>query len=169
MELSERTERPLARAEGLVVRELPEEVLVYDLDTHKAMCLNRTAALVWKNCDGRRDVAAIARALSAEFDAPVAEEVVWLALERLSRERLLAERVRRPASRANLPRREVIKKLGLAAAIALPAITAIVAPTAAQAASCTPVGGSCQTSAQCCDSMGNPGQGLCVGNTCVPS
>ena len=160
MELSERHTRPLARAEGLVVRELPEEVLVYDLDTHKAMCLNRTAALVWKNCDGRRDVAAIARALSAEFDAPVAEEVVWLALERLSRERLLAERVRRPASRASLPRREVIKKLGLAAAIALPAITAIVAPTAAEASTCLPGGAQCTDSAQCCS-------GLCSGGTCT--
>jgi hypothetical protein len=160
MEPSERHTRPRARAEGLVVRELPEEVLVYDLDTHKAMCLNRTAALVWKNCDGRRDVAAIARALGAEFDAPVAEEVVWLALERLSRERLLAERVCRPASRASLPRREVIKKLGLAAAIALPAITAIIAPTAAEAVTCLPSGASCTDSAQCC-------HGVCSGGTCA--
>src|ERR1700753_548605 len=111
MGVSERIERPLARTEGLVVRELPEEVLVYDLDTHKAMCLNRTAALVWKNCDGRNDVASIARALSAEFGAPLGEDVVWLALERLSRDRLLSERVRRPARLSGVSRRDVMKKI----------------------------------------------------------
>ncbi|HST54122.1 MAG TPA: PqqD family protein [Pyrinomonadaceae bacterium] len=148
--MSERKIRPLARAEGLVVRELPEEVLVYDLDTHRAMCLNRTAALVWKSCDGRNDVAAIARALRAEFGAHVPEEVVWLALERLSRDRLIAERVRRPASLAGLSRRDVIKKVGLAAAVALPVVSAIVAPTTAEAASCLPTGSACTAPAQCC-------------------
>lgn len=161
--MSERKIRPLARAEGLVVRELPEEVLVYDLDTHRAMCLNRTAALVWKSCDGRNDVAAIARALRAEFGTNAAEEVVWLALERLSRDHLLAERVRRPASLAGLSRRDVIKKVGLAAAVALPVVTAIVAPTTAEAASCLPTGSACTSSAECCS-------GVCSGapnGTCL--
>jgi hypothetical protein len=164
MKVSERIERPLARTEGLVVRELPEEVLVYDLDTHKAMCLNRTAAQVWKNCDGRNDVAAIARALRAEFGAPVGEDVVWLALERLSRDRLLSERVRRPARLAGVSRRDVMKKIGLAAAIALPAITVIVAPTAAEASTCLPDGSLCSASNQCCSNhCDNSGVCLTVG------
>jgi hypothetical protein len=150
MEVSERKLRPLARSDGLVVRELPEEVLVYDLGTHKALCLNRTAALVWKLCDGRRGVEAILRALRAETGEPFTEEVVWLALERLSRDGLLAERVRSPAALAGVSRREVLKKIGLAAAVTLPVVTAIVAPTTAQAASCTPTGGACTASAECC-------------------
>ena len=161
MEVSERKLRPLARTHGLVVRELPEEVLVYDLDTHKALCLNRTAALVWKCCDGQSGVESILRALRAELQAPVTEEVVWLALERLSRDRLLTERVRRPATLAGVSRREVLKKIGLAAAVTLPVVTAIVAPTTAQAASCVPTGGACTASAQCCP------PGICTGNVCV--
>ena len=162
MEVSERKLRPLARTHGLVVRELPEEVLVYDLDTHKALCLNRTAALVWKCCDGRTGVEDILRALRAETGEPLTEEVVWLALERLGRDRLLTERVRRPAALAGVSRRDVLKKIGLAAAVTLPVVTAIVAPTTAQAACCIPSGGPCTgTGAECCP------PGICTGGTCV--
>ena len=165
MKVSERKLRPLARTRGLVVRELPEEVLVYDLDTHKALCLNRTAALVWKCCDGRNSVEGILRALRAELREPFTEEVVWLALERLSRDRLLTERVRRPGTLAGVSRREVLKKIGLAAAVTLPVVTAIVAPTTAQAASCVPVGGACTASAQCCPPP--VGNGICTLGLCV--
>ena len=57
---------PFARKrEGhLVIDELPDEVLVYDLDRHKAHCLNQTAALVWQHCDGKM---AIARWESAQL------------------------------------------------------------------------------------------------------
>ncbi len=44
--------RPLARKADLVTKEVADEVLVYDLKSHKAHCLNQTAALVWKYCDG---------------------------------------------------------------------------------------------------------------------
>ncbi|MCA1593965.1 MAG: PqqD family protein [Acidobacteria bacterium] len=87
--------RPRARADNLVVRELPDEVLVYDLERHRAVCLNRTAALVWKHCDGRRDAAGIARHLRGQLPEAMPEELVWLALERLGREHLLCERVKR--------------------------------------------------------------------------
>ena len=41
--------KPRARTEGLVVTELPDELLVYDLERHRAYCLNPTAALVFKH------------------------------------------------------------------------------------------------------------------------
>ena len=44
---------PRMREQGLITDELPDEILVYDLDRHKAHCLNRTAALVWRQCDGK--------------------------------------------------------------------------------------------------------------------
>ena len=47
---------PRARKEGLVVQDMPDELLVYDVDRHKAHCLNQTAALVWKRCDGKTSV-----------------------------------------------------------------------------------------------------------------
>ena len=58
------------------------ETLVYDLERHRAHCLNPTAALVWSACDGRRDAAAIARAIAGEVpEASV--ELVQVALVKL--------------------------------------------------------------------------------------
>ena len=51
---------PRARQIELHVEELPDETLVYDLERHKARCLNRTAALVWRHCDGQTGVAEVA-------------------------------------------------------------------------------------------------------------
>ena len=58
---------PVARKQGLVVQEMPDEVLIYDLDTNKAHCLNQTAAFVWKSCDGKNTVERIAGMLEKEF------------------------------------------------------------------------------------------------------
>ena len=154
------TARPRARAEGVVVRELPDEMLVYDLDTHKAVCLNRTAAQVWRLCDGRRTPADIRRALEKSAGAFVPEELVWLALEQLGHDGLLDTRPPRPPALAGLSRRELIKRIGLAAA-ALPAVASIVAPTPAQAAaSCLGSGAPCMDSAQCCSTTCS--QGTCA-------
>ncbi len=56
MEIARNSKQPLpvARHKNLIVKELPDETLIYDLDSDKAHCLNQTAALVWKNCDGTR-------------------------------------------------------------------------------------------------------------------
>lgn len=161
MEESIRNSRPAARASGLVVRELPEEVLVYDLERHKAICLNRTAALVWKRCDGRTSVGEMSRLLTKELGAPVGEELVWLALDGLGHDHLLEGKpVARPATLAGMSRREMMRRLGIAAAVALPLVSSIVAPTAAEAASCLPTNAGCTTSAQCCS-------GVCAGGVCA--
>ena len=62
---------PIARKNGLVVQEVPDEVLVYDLDTNKAHCLNKTAAAVWQSCDGKTSVPEIAKFLSSEMGTKV--------------------------------------------------------------------------------------------------
>ena len=95
--------KPRARTEGLVVRELPDELLVYDLERHRAHCLNPTAALVFKHCDGRRSVAQIARILRRELDvdAPADESLVWLSLYATALG-VLAERMTRPLVRRAL-------------------------------------------------------------------
>lgn len=154
--------RPRARAEGVVVRELDGEVLVYDLDTHRAVCLNASAAAVWRLCDGRRTPSDIRRALGQADVRAVPEEFVWLALEQLGRDGLLDARLpARPSALKGLSRREMIRRVGLAAAVALPAVTSIVAPTPADAASCLPQGAPCQDSAQCCQGS------LCSGGQCT--
>jgi len=152
---------PEARTEGLVVQQLAEEVLVYDQDRHKAHCLNHTAALVWEQCDGQSSVKEIAQKLSEEMEAEVEAEVVWLAVEQLSKTHLLKEGVARTAG--GVSRREVMRRIGIGAAVALPIVTSIVAPKASEAANCRPSGASCGNSAQCCSGLcnGAPG-GTCA-------
>lgn len=129
-----RVTMPRARTEDLVVEDLPDETLVYDLTRDRAHCLNPTAALVWRHCDGATTVADVSRLLATELNVPTREAFVWAALERLDKVRLLAEPVRVPASAAGYTRREAVRALGLTAA--LPAIVSIVAPRAAHAQSC---------------------------------
>jgi len=146
---------PKARQEGLVVQQLEDEVLVYDLERFKAHCLNQTAALVWQHCDGKMTTQDIALALEKEAGSPVGEEVVWLALGQLGKSGLLTQREMPLAGSAGISRREVIRRVGIAAAIALPIVTSIVAPKAAHAINCRPSGSACTTSAQCCSGVCN--------------
>src|SRR5215213_1795427 len=113
---------PHARREGLVSHDTSDELLVYDLKRHKAHCLNSSAALVWKHCDGQTTVKEMAQRIGKETGAPVDEEVVWLAVERLGKAHLLQERMVRPNGPTGMSRREAIRKLGLAAALSLPVV-----------------------------------------------
>jgi len=153
---------PRARKDDLVVKEMPDEVLVYDLTRDKAHCLNRTAALVWSYCDGRTSVAKIAGRLGKELNSNVDERVVWLALNQLSKNHLLEESIVPPALMAGINRRELIRALGVAAVVAVPVVTSIVAPTPAQAQSCLPDGSACPDALPCC-----PGT-TCTAGTCTP-
>lgn len=151
---------PQARKDGLVIQELPDELLVYDERRNKAHCLNRTAALIWKQCNGHRDVAAISTQVSRSLGATVSEEAVWFALSQFKRDHLLEENLTLPPSLSGMNRRQMVRTLGLAAVVAVPLVTSIVAPTPAQAATCLPTGATCTSSAQCCS-------GLCNTGTCA--
>src|SRR4051794_29836768 len=124
---------PRARQEDLVIEGLGDETLVYDMRSHKAHCLNRTAAIVWNRCDGKLTVSEMAVALEKELHMPVRADVVWLALDQLGKAKLLSDRLPGSASQQAMSRRAVIRKIGLGAAIALPLVTSILAPTAAVA------------------------------------
>src|SRR4051812_9076998 len=88
---------PRARAEGLLVREMPDgELMIYDTERHQGHSLNRMAALVWRHCAGQTSVEEMAAALRQQ-DLPASEDVVWLALDRLERAHLLQERLVHPA------------------------------------------------------------------------
>jgi hypothetical protein len=129
-------DRPRAKRSKLVVRELIDETLVYDVEGHRAHCLNRTAALTWELCDGKRTVSRIAEQMGERLSANVPEEVVRLALEQLADRGLLAPGDFRPAPALNLvSRRAMMRRLGLAAAVALPLVTSVISPTPAMAQS----------------------------------
>jgi hypothetical protein len=144
---------PQARIDGLVIRDLDDETLVYDTERDKAHCLNRTAALVWEQCDGKTTAREAARSLGSEFSASVDEDVVWLAVKQLERFHLIEPGRKSPS----VSRRSLILKYA-PAALALPVIISISAPTRAGIASCANLGQDC-TSRPCC-----PGQGSCFGS-----
>jgi hypothetical protein len=152
---------PRARQQGLIIETLPGELLVYDSERDKAHCLNQTAALIWKYCDGKTTVSAMARHLERDLNADkVDEKMVMYALDQLSRDNLLEQSSVPPALLAGLTRRQMVRTLGIAAVIAVPVVTSIVVPTAQAATSCVSPGGACTTSAQCCS-------GLCSGGVCA--
>jgi Coenzyme PQQ synthesis protein D (PqqD) len=155
---------PMARQNGLVVQEMPDEVLVYDLDTNKAHCLNGSAALVWKSCDGSNTVADIVKSFESNGSGKVTEDFVWLAIDQLNENNLLEGKL---APRfAGQSRRQVLKTIGLASMVALPVIASLVAPQNALGAvscACTDPGQmtQCQTMAGCPSTTCNA-NGQCI-------
>jgi hypothetical protein len=120
-----RLTKPHARSNELVVEELGDELLVYDLATDEAHSLSDVAARVWRACDGETDPDAIGVALGLD------DEAVDDALKQLHYCNLLEDM---PAD-GGITRRGMslrVMKLGAAAAAA-PLIVSIAAPTAAMA------------------------------------
>ena len=132
---------PVAIRSQLVIQELDDETLVYDLKRDEAHCLNHTAALVWKCCDGKTTASEAARLLREKLGRPVDADLVWLAVRQLTRFHLVTSlpQVLRPS----VSRRDLVLKYA-PLALALPVIISISAPPPAQAASpCIPTGSAC--------------------------
>jgi hypothetical protein len=162
---------PLARAQGLLCREVPEGLMVYDLDRHEAHSLNQTAALVWRHCDGKMGVPELSALLQRETSLPAEEAVVWLALDRLEKAHLLQTSLTRSTETSGMSRRAVIRKLGLAGGLValLPLVDSLNAPPAFAQASAAETGG-CTVANFCqpCPTPGNGGKICCSGPSNVP-
>jgi hypothetical protein len=170
---------PQSRKEGLTVRELSDETLIYDLQRQKALCLNQVAAWVWQHCDGQTTIEDLAARLHWELDVPADERVVRLALHQLSKANLLVEPIDEPAWAARQSRRQLLRTLGTL--IALPAVMSIAAPRASAATSvrcpagqtaCNGVCVNTQTDSLNCGSCSNMcasqgGNLKCSGGRCV--
>lgn len=156
--------KPQARHDQLIVQELPDELLVYDLAAHRAYCLNRPAAIVWNLCGGDKTTADLAARLGAELNVAPDEEVIRLALEELEKCRLLQTPVNETAagSGERINRRELTRRLGFAAAASLPVIAALSSPTAAQSGSKLSNGAACTLSSQCASGCCDPTAGVCA-------
>jgi hypothetical protein len=143
---------PKARRNQLVRKELGREMLVYDRNSDEAHCLNATAARVWAHCDGRTTVAEMARLLEDEMKTPVADEIVWFALEQLRKSHLLQGSWSTPEQVEQMSRRVMVRRLGIAAAVTVPLVTSIIAPTAVAAATCIlgQPGATCVNDGDCC-------------------
>lgn len=158
-----KTQIPVARKEGLVIQEMPDELLVYDLDTNKAHCLNQTASTVWKACNGKNSISDLAQMFGNNGNSSGGEELVWLAIDQLQKNDLLEKEYNLDFNGRS--RRDLIKKIGLASVIALPVVASLTAPTSALAAnSCLCSGGAPATCASQpgCPTTCNAGPDVCV-------
>ena len=153
---------PMARQKGLVVQEMPDEVLVYDLDSNKAHCLNQSAAFVWKSCDGKNSITDIVKEFETSGAGKVSEDLVWLAIDQLNEKGLLANQIS-PRFKGQ-SRRQVLKTIGLASMVALPVVASLVAPqNALGSVSCACSGvAACASQNQCPSQVNCNGSGVCA-------
>ncbi len=160
-------EIPNARKESLVIQELTDEILVYDLNNNKAHCLNQTAAFVWKACDGENTISEIITDFEKQFGGKISEDFIWLAIDQLNEKELLTGKT--PEKFAGRSRREVLKKIGLASVIALPIVASITAPSAAMAVVCSGTATSCIgcPDGTPCDVDADMVIGVCAGGVCA--
>jgi hypothetical protein len=149
---------PRSRTDNLVIRELDDETLVYDMERDEAHCLNQTAALVWQQCDGKTTAAQAARSLQSKLHVSVDADLVWLAVKQLKQFHLVEASAKTPS----VSRRDLVLRYAPAALVLLPVIVSITSPTPAQAASCAgpcpSFPGTCPSGCHCSGST----------NTCVP-
>ena len=127
-----KTSYPRARRDDLLIQDVLDETLVYDTRTHQAHCLNASAAKIWKACDGKTTLGDLASLVRENLTDGDASTLVAHALSDLEKNGLLEAST--PLATAAMSRRDLIAKAGVAA-MALPLITSIAAPTAAQAQS----------------------------------
>ncbi len=126
---------PQARTKDIIVQEMKDELLVYDLKTDKALCLNETAEIIWKMCDGKTSISEISLKMSEILGKAVTEEIVWLAVDKLREDNLLSNFDYVHTKFNGMSRRQVIRKIGFASVIALPIVSSITAPLASNAQS----------------------------------
>ena len=146
---------PLARKEGLVIKEVDDEVLIYDLARDHAHCLNASAARIWHLCDGTKSVDQLAITLARDSGAKPDATLILLGLHDLQRNHLLEN-----GNSADqfvvqgMTRREAVRRIGIGISVVLPLVISISAPTAVQAAvSCSARCKPCSSGAECCSGV----------------
>jgi hypothetical protein len=137
--------------------------VVYERDGHRAHCLNRTAATVFKNADGTRTVADLALLVAPEGDRAEGEAVVAEALDRLGEAGLLEG----GTAGAAWSRRDLVRRVGLGAAILLPLVASVVVPAPAEAAAtCVSSCAGKSDGTPCTCFLADPCTATCVGFSC---
>lgn len=157
--MKNQTKLPCARTENLVVNELSDELLIYDLEKDKAFCLNETARLIINECDGETSIDEAVINLNRKLGAKVPEEMIWMVVEQFKKSNLLKNDYQLPVQTTKVTRRKILQSVA-ALGIALPLISSLVAPAAAnaQSISCMIVNDNCTFQA--------PFDNCCPGGTC---
>lgn len=148
---------PTARRERLLVYDLANEVLVYDLDRQRAHSLGPEAAAVWSWCDRRRRFSEALAGLRDRGGSEVDRDLLLAVLGRLRRARLITGAVERPSG-DRATRRACLRKL---AAMGGFLVASVAIPSPSDAASCL-------TRRQCRQGESVPCSGLpcCGGGRC---
>ena len=158
--------------DNLLVETLPEETLVYDLDRHRAHCLNPQAALLLDRADGTRTVLDLSGVLDASGLGPASEDTVRIGLDRLRRAGLLVWDDPFEAEDSTIQsRRAAIRKMATLGLV-LPAVMTVVSPATAQGTGLVPgrckqledVGGCCRNRKTCIQV--GPDRFRCAGSPC---
>ena len=140
---------PQARTENLLEQNYEIETLIYDLVSNRAFNLNETLSVVYKACGQNLTFDELRQTHN------FTDNFIYLALDKLDQHNLLIGEYVSPHSTVN--RREVIRRIGLTSMIALPVISALIAPTAVDAQSLRnlALGQTCTSSSQCSASAPN--------------
>jgi hypothetical protein len=162
-----------ARSEDLLIENVGDETVVYDLETKEAHCLKAVAAFVFAHADGTRSLTEITEMARGLSRPEIGEQEILEAVEQLEEIDLLA----RPlvALEDGLSRRQMVKQVaytGAAAVTATTLITTIAAPSAMAACTGQQGGCSCTGNGDCksghCCAVPNPNQkGKCNGGCCA--
>lgn len=118
---------PSVKQSDIVIQNIGDELLIYNLKTNQAYSLNETSKNIYQFCNGKTSF----DELKQKFN--YSDDLIFLALDELKRNDLIEESYQ--SKFAGVSRREVIRKVGLSTMIALPFISSIVAPSAANAQS----------------------------------
>lgn len=154
---------PKARNHELLIRDVDDEALVYDLITDKASCLDNLTTSVWKACDGKTDIESILDKLKGRDHKDSNIHLVWVAIDQLEQAGLLEEFNSPEWNKSRTSRREMFRMLGKGVIGALPVISTIsIQPALAQVSGCKPKGAPCFFSSECCSNRCR--NGLCRGN-----
>ncbi len=162
------TNKPLSRQSDILVQDLENELLIYDLRLNKVYCLNQTSALVFQFSDGTKTASEISELMSKKLGILVGEDFVWLALRGLKKDNLLGNDEELTDYFEGLSRREIVKRVGFASMVALPIIASVIAPSPAAAQSQSNPSVRCQSPAECTSGNCASTSFLPVGSFCCP-
>ena len=107
---------PTVRKTDLVVQRSRRELLLYDLKSNKAFCMNDTSATIWGLCDGKRNFKSIAKKASNTFGNKCSEEAVRFTVHEIRDQDLISNPANRNTQLDKFSRRELIRKIGFGTA-----------------------------------------------------
>jgi hypothetical protein len=125
---------PLARTTDVSTESVEDELRVYDEQLEVGYVLNETAAVVWRNCNGKRTLKDLVSIVSEELGTEADEDMILMALDKLAQHGLLLSGYEPRSPQAErLSRRRFFGRAGIvgAAAMAAPVVYAAASPAVA--------------------------------------